>query len=225
MSQKLIHLVDDESIIHDIFKRIFKEPEYGLIISENRSQAKANHHQEVEVVIMDLMIPGTSGIEIFKTLKKDDEDIKVIFLTAFGTIESAIEAIKLGAVDYIQKPFNNIEIKHKIDRIIKERDVKKENTQLKKMLNQRFSFKNIIGQSRSLIRTLSLVESVADTSSTVLITGDSGTGKELIAKAIYRNSNRKDKPFFSFSSSNIPPTLFESILFGYKKGELIGKYL
>ena len=224
MSQKLIHLVDDESIIHDIFKRIFKEPEYGLIISENRSQAKANHHQDVDVVIMDLMIPGTSGIEIFKTLKKDDPDIKVIFLTAFGTIESAIEAIKLGAVDYIQKPFNNIEIKHKIDRIIKERDVNKENTQLKKMLNQRFSFKNIIGQSRALIRTLSLVESVADTSSTVLISGDSGTGKELIAKAIYRNSNRKDKPFFSFNSSNIPPTLFESILFGYKKGAFTGAY-
>jgi len=224
MSQKLIHLVDDESIIHDIFKRIFKEPEYGLIISENKSQAKANHHREVDVVIMDLMIPGTSGIDIFKTLKKDDPDIKVVFLTAFGTIESAIEAIKLGAVDYIQKPFNNIEIKHKIDRIIKESDVKKENTQLKRMLNQRFSFKNIIGQSRALTRTLSIVESVANTNSTVLISGDSGTGKELIAKAIYRNSNRKDKPFFSFNSSNIPPTLFESILFGYKKGAFTGAY-
>ena len=224
MSQKLIHLVDDESIIHDIFKRIFKEPEYGLIISENKSQAKANHHLEVDVVIMDLMIPGTSGIDIFKTLKKDDPDIKVIFLTAFGTIESAIEAIKLGAVDYIQKPFNNIEIKHKIDRIIKERDVKKENTQLKRMLNQRFSFKNIIGQSRALSRTLSIVESVANTNSTVLISGDSGTGKELIAKAIFRNSNRKSKPFFSFNSSNIPPTLFESILFGYKKGAFTGAY-
>jgi DNA-binding NtrC family response regulator len=224
MNQKLIHLVDDESIIHDIFKRIFKEPEYGLIISENKSQAKANHYREVDVVVMDLMIPGTSGIDIFKTLKKDDPDIKVVFLTAFGTIESAIEAIKLGAVDYIQKPFNNIEIKHKIDRIIKESDVNKENTQLKKMLNQRFSFKNIIGQSRALTRTLSIVESVANTNSTVLVSGDSGTGKELIAKAIYRNSNRKNKPFFSFNSSNIPPTLFESILFGYKKGAFTGAY-
>ena len=224
MRKKLIHLVDDESIIHDIFKRIFKEPDYILTISENKSQAKANHSPDIDVVIMDLMIPGASGIEIFKELLKDDPDIKVIFLTAFGTIESAIEAIKLGAVDYLQKPFNNVEIKHKIDRIIKENDVKKENTQLKKMLNQRFSFKNIIGQSRALIRTLSLVESVANTHSTVLITGDSGTGKELIAKAIYRNSNRKDKPFFSFNSSNIPPTLFESILFGYKKGTFTGAY-
>jgi DNA-binding NtrC family response regulator len=224
MSAKIIHLVDDENIIHDIFKRIFREPEYQLIVSENKSQAKANHHPEVDVVIMDLMIPGTSGIEIFSMLKKDDPDIRCIFLTAYGTIESAIEAIKLGAVDYLQKPFNNVEIKHKIERILKERNMNKENIQLKKMLDQRFSFKNIIGKSRALERVLSNVESVANTNSTVLITGDSGTGKELIAKAIYRNSNRRDKPFFSFNSSNIPPTLFESILFGYKKGAFTGAY-
>lgn len=224
MSAKIIHLVDDENIIHDIFKRIFREPEYQLIISENKSQAKANHHPEVDVVIMDLMIPGTSGIEIFTMLKKDDPDIRCIFLTAYGTIESAIEAIKLGAVDYLQKPFNNVEIKHKIERILKERNMNRENIQLKKMLDQRFSFKNIIGKSRALERVLSNVESVANTNSTVLISGDSGTGKELIAKAIYRNSNRRDKPFFSFNSSNIPPTLFESILFGYKKGAFTGAY-
>jgi DNA-binding NtrC family response regulator len=224
MNQKIIHLVDDESIIHDIFKRIFKQSDYRLIISENKSQAKANHGTDVDVVIMDLMIPGTSGIEIFKELKKDDPEIKAIFLTAFGTIESAIEAIKLGAEDYLQKPFNNVEIKHKIDRVIKERNIKKENIQLKRVLNERFSFKNIIGKSRALMKTLSLVESVVNTSSTVLITGESGTGKELIAKAIYQNSDRKDKPFFSFNSSNIPPTLFESMLFGHKKGAFTGAY-
>ncbi|UCH95278.1 MAG: sigma-54-dependent Fis family transcriptional regulator [Candidatus Aminicenantes bacterium] len=224
MRKKIIHLVDDETIIHDIFKRIFKEPEYRLIISENKSQAKANHAPDVDVVIMDLMIPGTSGIEIFKELKKDDADIKVIFLTAFGTIESAIEAIKLGAEDYLQKPFNNVEIRHKIDRVIKERNMKKENIQLKKALNERFSFKNIIGKSHALMKTLSLVESVANTNSTLLISGESGTGKELIAKAVYQNSNRRDKPFFSFNSSNIPPTLFESILFGHKKGAFTGAY-
>jgi DNA-binding NtrC family response regulator len=220
----MIHLVDDESIIHDIFKRIFKEPQYTLIISENKSQAKSNHSPDVDVVIMDLMIPGTSGIEIFKELKKDDPDIKVIFLTAFGTIESAIEAIKLGAMDYLQKPFNNVEIKHKIDRVVKERNISKENIRLKKALNERFSFHNIIGKSRALMKTLSIVESVANTNSTVLISGESGTGKELVAKAIYQNSNRRDKPFFSFNSSNIPPALFESMLFGHKKGSFTGAY-
>jgi len=224
MSPKIIHLVDDESIIHDIFKRIFKEPEYMLVISENKSQARANHHPDVDVVVMDLMIPGTSGIEIFKVLKKDDPDIKTIFLTAYGTIESAIEAIKLGAVDYLQKPFNNVEIQHKIERMIKERSMNKENTRLKKILDQRFSFKNIIGKSRALLHTLSIVESVANSNSTVLVTGDSGTGKELIAKAIYRNSNRRDRPFFCFNSSNIPASLFESMLFGYKKGAFTGAY-
>jgi two-component system NtrC family response regulator len=224
MRKKIIHLVDDESIIHDIFKRIFKDPDYHLIISENKSQAKANHSPEVDVVIMDLMIPGTSGIEIFKELKKDDPEIKIIFLTAFGTIESAIEAIKLGAEDYLQKPFNNVEIRHKIDRLIKERNMKKENIRLKKTLNERFSFKNIIGKSHALMKVLSLVESVSNTNSTILITGESGTGKELVAKAIYQNSNRKDKPFFSFNSSNIPPTLFESMLFGHKKGAFTGAY-
>lgn len=221
---KIIHLVDDESIIHDIFKRIFKKPEYELVISENMSQARSNHHPGVDVVIMDLMIPGTSGIEIFKALKVDDPDIKTIFLTAYGTIESAIEAIKLGAQDYLQKPFNNVEMKHKINRVVKERSLKKENRQLKKTLDQRYSFHNIIGESRALKRTLSLVESVANTTSTVLITGESGTGKELIAKAVYRYSDRRDKPFFSFNSSNIPPTLFESILFGHKKGSFTGAH-
>ncbi len=224
MKQKIIHLIDDESIIHDIFKRIFKDDDYTLIISENKSQARSNHTTDVDVVIMDLMIPGTSGIEIFKELQKVDPNIKVIFLTAFGTIESAIEAIKLGAVDYLQKPFNNVELKHKIERVIKERNVTKENIQLRKTLNQRFSYENIIGTSRMLRKTLNLVESVANTNSTILITGESGTGKELIAKAIYQNSNRRNNPFFSFNSSNIPSTLFESILFGHKKGAFTGAY-
>jgi DNA-binding NtrC family response regulator len=224
MKKKIIHLVDDEYIIHDIFKRIFKEPDYQLIISENKSQAKTNHTPDVDVVIMDLMIPGTSGIEIFKELKKDDPEIRAIFLTAYGTIESAIEAIKLGAEDYLQKPFNNVEIRHKIDRLIKERYTRKENVQLKRMLNERFSFDNIIGKSRALMKTLSIVESVVNTNSTLLITGESGTGKELVAKAIFYNSSRRDKPFFSFNSSNIPSTLFESMLFGHKKGAFTGAY-
>ncbi|HDP94602.1 MAG TPA: sigma-54-dependent Fis family transcriptional regulator, partial [Candidatus Aminicenantes bacterium] len=178
MIEKTIHLIDDESIIHDIFRRIFKDSEYKLIISENMSQALANHHSGVDVVIMDLMIPGTSGIEIFKQLVRVDPAIRVIFLTAFGTIESAIEAIKLGAVDYLQKPFNNLELQHRIDRVIKERKVNQENIHLKKTLNQRFSFGNIIGNSHALKQTLNLVENVAATNSTILITGESGTGKE-----------------------------------------------
>ena len=224
MIEKTIHLIDDESIIHDIFRRIFKDSEYKLIISENMSQALANHHSGVDVVIMDLMIPGTSGIEIFKQLVRVDPAIRVIFLTAFGTIESAIEAIKLGAVDYLQKPFNNLELQHRIDRVIKERKVNQENIHLKKTLNQRFSFGNIIGNSHALKQTLNLVENVAATNSTILITGESGTGKELIAKAVFANSNRRNRPFLSFNSSNIPATLFESILFGHRKGSFTGAH-
>jgi DNA-binding NtrC family response regulator len=222
MRRKIIHLVDDESIIHDIFRRIFQEPEYELRISENKSQAKSNHDADVDVVIMDQMIPGSSGIEIFKELKNDDPQIKVIFLTAFGTIEAAIETIQQGALDYLQKPFNNIELKHRVDRVIKEKKLNRENTQLRKTINDRFSFENIIGRSPLLKKILGIVESVADSNSTVLITGESGTGKELIAKAIHSNSNRKDMPFSPFNSSNIPATLFESLLFGYKKGAYTG---
>jgi DNA-binding NtrC family response regulator len=222
MKKKIIHLVDDESIIHDIFKKIFVNAEYQLRISENKSQAKTNHSPDVDVVIMDQMIPGSSGIEIFKELKKDDPEIKAIFLTAFGTIEAAIEAIKLGALDYLQKPFNNIELKHKVDRVIKEKKLNRENTQLKRTLDDRFSFDNIIGRSPLLKKILGIVESVADSNSTVLITGESGTGKELIAKAIHTNSNRKNNSFSPFNSSNIPATLFESLLFGYKKGAYTG---
>jgi len=222
MKKNVVHLIDDESIIHDIFKRILDKAEYQLIISENRSQAMENHSEHVDVTIIDLMIPGTSGLEIFGDLKEVDPSINAIFLTAFGTIETAIEAIQMGAIDYLQKPFNNLEIKHKIDRVIKEQRTETENIRLKKALNKRFSFDNIIGHSKALQKTLSVVESVANSSSTVLITGESGTGKEMIAKAIYQNSNRKNNPFFSFNSSNIPETLFESILFGYKKGTFTG---
>ncbi len=222
MRKKIIHLIDDESIIHDIFERILDKSEYRIIISENRPQALENHSEDVDVTIIDLMIPGTSGLEIFGDLKEVDPSINAMFLTAFGTIETAIEAIQMGAVDYLQKPFNNLEIKHKIDRIIKEQQTKNENLRLKKVLNKRFSFENIIGNSKALQKTLSVVESVANSSSTILITGESGTGKEMIAKAIFQNSNRKNNPFFSFNSSNIPETLFESILFGYKKGTFTG---
>jgi DNA-binding NtrC family response regulator len=222
MKKKIVHLVDDESIIHDIFRRIFNEPEYELRISENKSQAKANHSQDVDVVIMDQMIPGSSGLEIFRELKKDDPLVKVIFLTAFGTIEAAIEAIQHGALDYLQKPFNNIELRHRVDRVIKEKKLSRENTQLRKTLHDRFSFDNIIGRSPLLKKVLGIVESVADANSTVLITGESGTGKELIAKAIHSNSNRRLMPFSPFNSSNIPASLFESLLFGYKKGAYTG---
>jgi two-component system response regulator PilR (NtrC family) len=225
MKKKIVHLVDDESIIHDIFRKIFSEAEYQLRISENKSQAKANHSRDVDVVIMDQMIPGSSGMEIFKELKKDDPGIRAIFLTAFGTIEAAIEAIQQGALDYLQKPFNNLELKHRVDRVIKEKKLDQENLQLKKTLGGRFSFENIIGSSPLLKKTLGIVESVADSNSTVLITGESGTGKELIAKAIHANSNRRQMPFSPFNSSNIPATLFESLLFGYKKGAFTGAHV
>ncbi len=168
------------------------------------------------------MIPGSSGLEIFKELKLDDPHVRVIFLTAFGTIEAAIEAIQLGALDYLQKPFNNVELRHKVDRVIKEKKLKSENEHLRRTLNDRFSFENIIGRSPLLKKVLGIVESVADSNSTVLITGESGTGKELIAKAIHSNSNRRLMPFSPFNSSNIPAALFESLLFGYRKGAYTG---
>ncbi|MCU0275697.1 MAG: sigma-54 dependent transcriptional regulator [Acidobacteria bacterium] len=222
MKKKIVHLVDDEIVIHDIFKRIFIGPEYELRISENKPQAKANHTPEVDVVIMDQMIPGSSGLEIFKELKKDDPAVRVIFLTAFGTIEAAIEAIQQGALDYLQKPFSNVDLKHRVDRVIREKRLGQENTQLKKTLGDRFAFENIVGRSPLLKKILGIVESVADSNSTVLITGESGTGKELIAKAIHSHSNRRAMPFHAFNSSNIPANLFESLLFGYKKGAYTG---
>lgn len=220
----ILHLIDDEKIIHDIFKRIFKNDPVQLIISENHSQALSQHSDQVDVVVLDLMIPGSSGLEIFKDLKKIDDKIQVIFLTAYGTIETAIEAMRLGAVDYMQKPFNNEEIKHRIFRIVKEKETLRENLTLKKALGERYGFPNIIGRSREFRKVLDMVESVAPTSSTILISGESGTGKELVAKAIFQNSNRRHKPFLSFNSSNIPSTLFESLLFGYKKGSFTGAY-
>lgn len=220
----ILHLIDDEKIIHDIFRRLFKNDPIQIVISENMSQALSQHSDQVDVVILDLMIPGTSGLEIFKELKKIDPEIQVIFLTAYGTIETAIEAMRMGAVDYLQKPFNNEEIRHRIQRIIKEKDIEKENRRLKKTLGERYGFPSIIGRSHEFKKVLDMVESIAPTNSTILISGESGTGKELIAKAIYQNSSRRHKPFLSFNSSNIPSALFESLLFGYKKGSFTGAY-
>ncbi len=220
----ILHLIDDEKVIHDIFKRIFKNDPFQIIISENMSQALSQHSDQVDVVVLDMMIPGSSGLDIFGELKKIDSTAQVIFLTAYGTIETAIAAMRLGAVDYLQKPFNNEEIKHRIQRVIKEKEIYRENRHLKKTLDERYGFPNIIGRSHEFKKVLDMVESVAPTTSTILISGESGTGKELIAKAIYLNSARRHKPFQSFNSSNLPNALFESLLFGYKKGSFTGAY-
>jgi len=218
----IIHLVDDEQIIHDIFSRIFKKDEYDLVHSENLQQAIRNHHPEVAVTILDLMIPGTSGQEVFTELLARDPAIKAIFLTAYGTIDSAVETIRMGAVDYLQKPFNNLEIKHRIDRIIQERNLERENRHLRKLLGRKDTERPIIGRSQALRKTLTMVEAVAPSSSTVLITGESGTGKELIARALHQGSPRKNKPFIPFNAATIPPQLCESLLFGHRKGTFTG---
>jgi two-component system response regulator PilR (NtrC family) len=167
-------------------------------------------------------MPGTDGIEVLKTIKEISAETVVIMITAFATAETAVEAMKLGAYDYIIKPFKVDELKLIIQNSLEKRFLRKENTLLKREIEFRAGFENFIGKSEPMQKVFSLIRQVADTNSTVLITGESGTGKELVAKAVHFSSPRKAGPFVTVNCGALPETLLESELFGSMKGAFTG---
>jgi two-component system response regulator PilR (NtrC family) len=167
-------------------------------------------------------MPGVGGIDVLKTIKEISPETVVIMITAFATAETAVEAMKLGAYDYITKPFKIDEIKLIIQKALEKRFLRKENILLKREIKSRAGFENFIGKSEPMQKVFFLIRQVADTASTVLITGESGTGKELVAKAIHYTSARKDGPFVTVNCGALPETLLESELFGHMKGSFTG---
>jgi two-component system response regulator PilR (NtrC family) len=218
-----ILIVDDEQSMRDFLAIMLKKEGHEVVSAGNGSDAiRAIQAEIFDLVITDVKMPGTDGIEVLKTIKEVSSETVVIMITAFATAETAVEAMKLGAYDYIIKPFKVDELKLIIQNSLEKRFLRKENILLKREIEFRAGFENFIGKSEPMQKVFSLIRQVADTNSTVLITGESGTGKELVAKAVHFSSPRKSGPFVTVNCGALPETLLESELFGYMKGAFTG---
>jgi DNA-binding NtrC family response regulator len=224
MSNKgIIHVIDDEPVIHDVLGQLLTSEGYEVEISSSGEEGLGKYApQSCDVVLLDLLMPGMDGIEVLKRIKKIDPAAAVIILTAYGSVESAISAMKIGALDYVQKPFKHDELLLTIERAIERRRLQEENVRLKDELRQKFSFTNIIGKGPAMQAVFDLVKAAAPSRSTILLQGESGTGKELVARAIHLNSNREGEPFVIVNSGSLPPDLLESHLFGHVRGAFTG---
>ncbi len=221
MSKVLI--VDDEQSLRDFLAILLKKEGHDVVTANNGTDAlKAVHAEIFDLVISDMKMPGVDGIGVLKTTKEISPETVVIMVTAFATAETAVEAMKLGASDYIIKPFKVDELKLIINNSLEKRYLRKENILLKREIESRVGFENFIGKSGPMQKIFTLIRQVSQANSTVLITGESGTGKELVARAIYYNSARKNGPFVTVNCGALPETLLESELFGYMKGAFTG---
>jgi two-component system, NtrC family, response regulator PilR len=218
-----ILVVDDEQSMCDFMEIMLSKEGYEVdtVISPLEA-VKITVNRNYDLIIADLMMPEMSGLELLKEIKGRRPELDFIVMTAFASVDTAIEAMKQGALDYISKPFKVDEIKLVIEKSINRKRLKKENEILKKQLKQDFSLENFIGQSAEIIELKKLVQRVSGTDSTVLIRGESGTGKDLIARAIHTSSPRAAGPFVTINCAALPETLLESELFGYKKGSFTG---
>jgi DNA-binding NtrC family response regulator len=218
-----ILVIDDEADIRESLELLLSGENYDVHLAENA----ANGLQKFEttpydLVLLDLMMPDRSGMEVLADIRQRDSETPVFMLTAYGSVEVAVRALKLGANDYFAKPWDNEKLLIEIDRIITKGRLERENAQLKRALRQRYGFPNIVGKSHQMLRLLDQVAQVAPSRATILITGETGTGKELIAKAVHAHSARSDQTFVPVNSASLPSELLESILFGHLKGAFTG---
>ena len=218
-----ILIVDDEASMLELLEIMLAKEGYAVAAARSGAEAIQQLGQEpFDLVITDVQMPDVSGIEVLRKAREATPDAAVIMITAFGSAESAVEAMKEGAYDYVTKPFKVDEITLVIKNALERRNLSRENLLLKKELKTRYNFSNIIGSSAEMLKVYNLIQRVAATRTNVLIVGESGTGKELVAKAIHYNSPRKDKPFVTINCGAIPESLMESELFGHKKGSFTG---
>ncbi len=218
-----ILVVDDDQIILDSLSEFLRLEGYAVDAALNLADAiQVSQREAVDLVISDVNMPGGNGFELLHLLRKRSPETVVIMMTAYGTIESAVESIKMGAFDYLTKPIIDEELKLSIERALAQQAILHENRLLKNRLDQRFGLGNIVGQDYRMIKVFDLVEAVADSKVTVLINGASGTGKSLLARVIHQQSERRDRPFVEVSCGAIPETLLESELFGHVRGAFTG---
>jgi len=223
MPYRRIMVVDDDPIVCGSLRELLRFEGYDVHTASDGEQALALlTSNPYSLVIADVNMPGISGLELLKQIKREYPLTEVILSTAYGTIESAVQAIKHGAYNYVTKPLVDDEIIMMVERSIQVQTMKAENADLRAELENRLGFHNLIGQDHKMQRVYQLVESVADTKSTVLLTGESGTGKSMIARAIHHNSSRRKGPFLEVNCGALPDTLLESELFGHVRGSFTG---
>jgi two-component system response regulator PilR (NtrC family) len=218
-----ILVVDDEPSLRDVLGIMLKKAGYTTTLAADGEEAVSQVNKEIyDLVITDLKMPGIGGMEVLKAVKSASPDTVVLVVTAFGSPDTAVEAMKLGAYDYLTKPFQVDEVQLIIRNALEKRRLSAENMLLKREMASHSSLSSIIGQSEAMQQVFDVIRKVADTRSNVLICGESGTGKELVARAIHYNSARSQMPFVAVNCSAMPETLLESELFGHMKGSFTG---
>jgi DNA-binding NtrC family response regulator len=217
-------VVDDEEIMREILEALLTREGYDVrLASDGAEGLEIARSVPVDAAVVDVMMPGMDGLSVLDELKKIDEDVAVIMITAFASVETAIAAMKRGAFDYVTKPFKNDEVVVVLRNAVERGQLVAENRALKQNLQERYSrFGNIIGRSQRMRQVFDLIIQAAPSRSTILIGGESGTGKELVARAIHSNSPRASRAFVTVNSGNLPPDLLESNLFGHVKGAFTG---
>jgi two-component system response regulator PilR (NtrC family) len=218
-----ILIVDDEEVLQDVLTSLIRREghtTFSALTGEEGVQIV--EREEIDLVVLDLMLPGMSGLETLREVRQRDADMVIVVITAYSSIEGAIEAMREGAFHYIPKPFKNEEVLLTIRKGLEQRRLTSENRVLREQLKQRFGFDNIIGKSKPMQQVFDLISLAAPAKSNILIRGESGTGKELVAKAIHHHSRRADGPFVTVNSGSMPADLLESNLFGHVKGAFTG---
>ncbi len=214
-----ILIIDDEAAIRESLETLLSLEGYAVEAAVNGEEGLDRIEEKFyDLILLDLALPGKSGLEILPLIRERHPSLPVIMITAYGKVDNVVDAIRSGAQNFVQKPWDNEKLLADIRSAIGRYHAEEENLQLKRAMKQRYSFSNIIGKSESMLRIFDLVAQVAPSRSTVLIQGESGTGKELIAKALHANSPRKDKPFVAVNTGSMPTDLLESTLFGHVKG-------
>ena len=224
MSDKgTVLVVDDEEVMREILDSLLTQEGYRVkLAATGEDGLELARREPVDVAIVDVMLPDMSGIEVLEALKKADLEIVVMMITAFASVETAITAMKMGAFDYITKPFKNDEVLVVVANGAHQRHLITENRTLKQTLSSHQRYDVLVGKAPKMQEVYALIQQVAPSRSTVLISGESGTGKELAAKAIHNSSTRSEKPFVTVNSGSLPPDLLESNLFGHVKGAFTG---
>ncbi len=220
---RTILVVDDEQSMQDFLRLLLESAGYAVSVASSMQEGVDRFRDGgIDLVLSDIIMPDGSGLELLKTIKQLDARTAVIMMTAYASTKTAIEAMKLGAYDYVSKPFDVDELQLLIEKALEKRELVDENVYLRRELEEKYQFSNIIGRSHKMQEIFSLIERVARTSSTVLLQGESGTGKELIARAIHFASPRAGRRFLSINCGALPENLLESELFGHEKGAFTG---
>ncbi|OFW22472.1 MAG: Fis family transcriptional regulator [Acidobacteria bacterium RIFCSPLOWO2_02_FULL_65_29] len=218
-----ILVVDDERSMRELLAIVLRREGYDVRLAENgRTAIDMLEREPVDLLISDIQMPDVSGVDVLRAAKKIDQDILGIMITAFASTETAVEAMRLGACDYLSKPFDVDLLKMKVREKVENRQLRQENVLLKRTLGIAHQFSNIIGRSEAMLAVFKMIETVARTNSTILLTGESGTGKGLVAQAVHFHSLRRDKPMVSLNCGAMPETLLESEMFGHMRGAFTG---